>query len=374
MNTSDAKQNNRNKIYLYIRKKGFATKQDIAFGLKLSLPTVTQTLTQLVNDGMIKQNHKVTKKSSGRRPIAYFCIPDGRVAIGLDITKRYIKSVVVNLNGDVIKYINRRQDYQRTDEYLSILGEEVQTLIESIQLDSEKILGIAIAVPGLVDHEKEYIFHGKVIDNEGMSCEDFARYIPYPTRIIHDLYASGFFQIWFSKDIKNAFYFSLANAVGGSVIINNNIYLGDGLYSGEIGHFKIVANSEKLCYCGKKGCLDIYCNSEVLANHTGGDLEAFFNQLKKGNKELDKVWDEYLDYLTIAINGIRMLFGCTIIIGGYIGAYIKEYMDSLYKKVDAMNPFGEKAADYLMPCRDDIEAVAVGAALSIIDEYLNSMC
>lgn len=374
MNIFDIKQNNRNKIYSYIRKKGFATKQDIAYVLQLSLPTVTQNLTYLVNQGLVKSDHKVARKSCGRSPIAYSYIPDGRVAIGLDITKRYIKSVIVDLDGNVIRYIRKRQDYQRNDEYLRILGEEVETIIKSIQLDRRKILGVVIAVPGLVDHEKGYIFYGRVLDNEGMSCEDFSRYIPYPTRIIHDLYASGFSQIWFSRDIKNAFYLSLTNSVGGSVMINNNIYVGDGLYSGEIGHFKIITNSEKQCYCGKKGCFDTLCNSEVLANHTEGDLESFFNQLEKGNEKLDEVWNEYLDYLAIAINGIRMLFGCTIIIGGYIGSYIKGYMDLLYKKVDSICSFGEKSADYLIPCKEDIEAVAVGAALSIIDEYLNNIC
>ena len=48
-------------------------------------------------------------------------------------------------------------------------------------------------------------------------------------------------------------------------------------------------------------------------------------------------------------------------------------MHQLYKKVEARNPFGEKAADYLIPCKNDIEAIAVGAALCIIDDFLNNI-
>jgi predicted NBD/HSP70 family sugar kinase len=373
MNIFDIKQNNRNKIYSYLREKGLATKQDIAYDLQLSLPTVTQNLEYLVKQGLISSDCKVTNKLGGRNPIAYSYIPDAKVAIGLDITKNHIKSVIIDLNGKVVKYTYKRQNYKRDDAYLRILGEQVQAIIESVQLDCTKILGVVIAVPGLINHEEGYVVQGRVIDNTGMNCEEFSKYISYPTKLIHDSYASGFSEVWFSHDIHNAFYISLCNSVGGSVLINDNIYMGDGLYSGEVGHLKIIHNGE-LCYCGQRGCFDTCCNAEVLANYTGGDLESFFNQLEKGNKNLEKAWNEYLDYLAIAIHDVRMLFGCTVIIGGYIGAYIKGYMDLLYEKVDSISPFGEKSDNYLIPCKNDIEAVAVGAALFFVDEFLDNIC
>lgn len=372
MNKFDIKRNNRKKVYAYIRDKGFATKQDIAYNLNLSLPTVTEILKYLIKQGLITADRKITKKTSGRNPIAYSYIPDGKVAIGMDVTRNHIKSVIVDLDGKVVNYNYRKQPYERSDEYLRLLGEEVTKVVDSIQLDSSKILGVAIAVPGLVSNEDGYIFHGKVIDNYGMSREDFSKYIPYPTRLIHDSYASVFSEMWFSEEIHNAFYISLCNSVGGAVLLNDSIYMGDGLYCGEIGHLNIYPETDKYCYCGKKGCFDIFCNAEVLSKHTDDDLGLFFDLLKKGDKEIEKVWDEYLYYLAIAISDVRMLFGCKVIIGGYVGAYIKEYMDQLYKKVDERNPLGDKAVDYLIPCKNDIEAVAVGAALCIIDEYLNN--
>jgi len=373
MNITDIKQNNRNKIYSYIRKKGLATKQDIAYELQLSLPTVSQSLEYLVQQGLISSNSKVTNKMGGRNPIAYSYIPDAKVAIGLDITKHHIKSVIIDLDGSVIKYKYKRQVYQRDDAYLIRLGEEVQKIIELAQLDYTKILGVVIAMPGLINHEEGYVVQGRVIDNTGINCEELSKYIPYPTRLLHDSYASGFSEIWFSHEIHNAFYISLCNSVGGSVLMNDNIYMGDGLYSGEVGHLNVIPNGNR-CYCGQKGCFDAYCNAEVLSNFTEGDLGEFFNQVKKGNEKLEKVWDEYLDHLATAIHDVRMLFGCTVIIGGYVGAYIKRFMDLLYKKVDSISPFGEKAAKYLIPCKNDIEAVAVGAALCLVDELINNIC
>ena len=372
MNIFDIKQNNRKQIYFYIRKKGLATKQNIAYDLQLSLPTVTQNLDYLVNQGLISSSNKVANKSGGRNPIAYSYVTNAKVAIGLDITKHHIKSIIIDLDGNIIKYIYKRQDYQRNDEYLKLLGEEVEAIIESVQLDRSKILGVGIAVPGLINHEEGYVVQGRVIDNTGMNCSDFSKYISYPTKLIHDSYASGYSEIWRSHDIHNAFYISLCNSVGGSVLLNDDVYMGDGLYSGEIGHLNLKHNGEQ-CYCGQKGCFDAYCNAEVLANHTGCDLKLFFTLLAQGDKKLQKIWDEYLDNLASAVHDIRMLFGSTVIVGGYVGAYMKDYMDMLYQKVDAKSPFGENSTNYLIPCKNMVESVATGAALFYVNDFLDNI-
>lgn len=373
MNIFDIKQNNRDKIYFYIRKKGMATRREIAYDLQLSAPTVTQNLEYLVNQGLINSDCKVANKSGGRNPNAYSYNADAKVAIGLDITKHHIKSIIIDLNGNVVNYIYNRQDYHRNDDYIKILGQAVETIIDSVQLDRAKILGVGIAVPGIINHEEGYVVDGRVIDNTGMTCEDFSKYIPYPTKLIHDSYASGFSEIWMSSEIHNAFYISLCDSVGGSVLVNDNLYMGDGLYSGEIGHLNLIPDGE-LCYCGHKGCFDTYCNAEVLAKHTGCDLKLFFSELVLGDEKLQTVWDEYLDNLAVAINDIRMLFGSTVILGGYVGAYMKDYMEVLYEKVDCKNPFGEKASNYLIPCRNKMESVATGAALCFVDEFLENIC
>ena len=368
MNIFNIKQSNRKKIYSHFRKVRLATRQDIAHDLQLSLPTITQNLEYLVEHGLISNDCKMANKSGGRHPVAYSYVSDARVAIGMDITQNHIKSVIVDLDGNVVKYLYKKHRYQRSDAYFRLLAQEVEFIIESVQLDRAKLLGVGIAMPGLINQEEGYVVDGRVIDNSGMKLEELAKYIPYPTKLIHDSNASGFSEIWMYPDIHDVFYISLCNSIGGSVFLNHNVYMGEGLYSGEIGHLRVVPDGEA-CYCGQKGCLDAYCNAERLSNHTHGDLELFFTKLRQGDKKLEGVWDEYLEYLATAVTSIRMLFGCTVILGGYVGVYMKDYMDMLYEKVDAKSPFGESSASYLIPCKN-IESVATGAALYFIEEFL----
>ncbi len=371
MNLADIKADNRKRIYSYLREHSQATKQEIAYTLQLSLPTVTQNLNYLSELGLISCENKVVNRAGGRNPVAYSYIPDARVAIGLDITRHHIKSIVINLDGQIIKYVYRRKDYQRNEDYLKVLGTEVENIIAMAGLQREKILGVGIAIPGIIDQTGEYVYDGRVIDNHGMTRAEFSQYIPYKTKLIHDSAAAGYSEIAHSPDIHNACYISLGSSIGGSVFINDKVYLGDGLFSSEFGHLNLIPDG-LTCYCGQKGCFDPYLNAEVLSSLTGGELFTFFDRLNNGEEKLRKTWDTYLENLATLITEIRMMFGSSIIIGGDIGPFIDKYMPQLQTKIDGKSPFSEKSARFLYPCRNKMEAIASGAALYFVQEFLDT--
>ncbi|MFR7440873.1 MAG: hypothetical protein ACLUUG_06205 [Lachnospiraceae bacterium] len=101
----------------------------------------------------------------------------------------------------------------------------------------------------------------------------------------------------------------------------------------------------------------------IWISYTDGNLEAFFQLLANGDEGAKKRWMKYLDDLSLSIHNIRILFDGTVILGGYVGAYIGEYMEELNRRVDERNPFGDRAENYLRPCRYKVEATAAGAAI-----------
>lgn len=132
----------------------------------------------------------------------------------------------------------------------------------------------------------------------------------------------------------------------------------------------VVPEGGRQCYCGKYGCFDTVCRAGNLDQYTDGNLELFFEKLRKKDKTALALWDEYLDHLAIAIHNIRILFDGKVILGGYVGAYIGEYLSDLCRRVDEYNPFGDRAEDYVIACHYKKEASAAGAAIFYIDEFL----
>ena len=69
---------------------------------------------------------------------------------------------------------------------------------------------------------------------------------------------------------------------------------------------------------------------------------------------------------------ILNIFDCDIMIGGYVGGYIKSYMAQLSQKTARYNKF-EKDTMYIKNCTYEKEASAVGAAMYFVDKYFNEL-
>ena len=198
---------------------------------------------------------------------------------------------------------------------------------------------------------------------------NFSKYIPLECIFINDANAAGFAE---ARYIDNdAVYLSLSDSVGGAIILNKKLYTGENIRAGEFGHITIEPKGEK-CYCGKIGCLDCYTKANLLSNLAEGKLDMFFKELKNGNKQFLKAWNNYLHYLSIAVNNLRMSFDCDIIIGGYIGSYFKDYIEDFRTMVSQSNIF-ENNADYIKVCRHHFEGSALGASLLHIYNFIEKI-
>ncbi|MEG0832944.1 MAG: ROK family protein, partial [Oscillospiraceae bacterium] len=139
---------------------------------------------------------------------------------------------------------------------------------------------------------------------------------------------------------------------------------------GEVGHV-IIHNNGRQCYCGQKGCADAYLASTNLSDTTDGNLELFFENVKNGEANAIKVWNEYLHDLALVVRDIRMLFNCKIVIGGYVGKYMNDYIEQFKKLMKSYCTF-DSDADYVMACKYKGSPIAAGAALSYIDDFLKA--
>lgn len=362
------KKTNRSQVFNLLYKEDSLSKRDIQLKLGLSLPTVTQHLTDLLNEGWIYQNGYM-RNTGGRNAITYSIKDDARLAIGLDITRHHITAVVINLHGVVTAQLRVRYSFERTDVYLRQLGQIVNQIISENNIDTSRILGVGVGLPGLTNASYDRVVYGKILDIEDSTAADYSRYIDFPVRIINDAKAACDIELYsIHNTTPNGFYIMLSNNVGGAIFINDSVYMGDDFRSGEIGHLNIHPGGLR-CYCGQRGCVDPYCSATVLTAISDGNLNQFFELLENRDKTAQSIWSAYLQHLALAIRNVRVLFDCPIIIGGYVGAYIDQYLDELKQILDKYNSF-DKNSDYVVACKYKTESIAAGAALYFVKEFL----
>ena len=370
VNSIEVKKINRNAIYSFLYMRAPISIQEIAYSLSMSLPTVTQNIKELHERGLVIETG-LFESTGGRKAKAISYNSTAKYAVGLDITRNHVGIVVIDLSARVIKNLRKQFPFENTEEYFKGVGDLVNNFIAECQIESGNILGVGIALPAILSDDSRTVSYAQVIDFEGGSIESFEKFIPYKCTFSNDANAAGFAEMWGNKIEESVAYLSLNNSVGGSIIIGKNIYNGQNQRGGEFGHMTIVPGG-KTCYCGQKGCVDTYCSARILSESTDGNIAEFFNLLRLGQEPQKKIWEEYISHLVVAINNLRMLFDCKVILGGYAGAYMDEYLDELRERVAKYNTF-EPDGKYLHVCKYKLETTAVGAALLHIEDFIKNI-
>jgi len=366
----ETKQTSRNRIYQLVYQQGKISKPDIAKQLDISLPTVLQNVKILQNEGFLQEGETL-ESTGGRKAVAVTYAKNARYSIGIDITLSHIRVVIVNLAAEILTSCYIRKTFQDSVVYFSELGDLVEQLISDSKIEPCLILGVGFSIPGVISADCQLLIHSHVLNVSGLQCDQMKRYLPYPSTLCNDANAAAYAEIWSEHNHNNALYLALSNSVGGAVILENNLFHGESQRAGEFGHMTLVRDGLP-CYCGRRGCMDSYCSAQVLSQHTSGDLDLFFKKLQAGNTMIQNIWNEYLGWLAVAIKNLTVSMDCPIVLGGYLGNYLEEYLDVLRQLVADISTF-DRSEDYISVCKYQHDAAAVGSALLFIHPFIRQV-
>lgn len=383
-NSVEVKRQNRNRVFRYVNGQAETSMPEISAALDISGPTVLTIVNELKEEGVLREAGEL-KSTGGRKAKAIAAVKDVKYAIGIDLTTNHISITYTDLSGKALKHERIRKRFVYSNEYMDELTEITDEFIKKNEIPQEKILGIGVSMPCIVDKEEQVITYSNALDIYNVACNEWTEHFKYPVIMLNDANCAAVAESVVHSGCGNMVYLMLSNTVGGAVLFENgigktegrmnldtvNMYQGDNWRSAEFGHL-VIHPGGRTCYCGKKGCLDAYCSVLRLADHTDGKLEDFFSGLEAGNEEFEKIWDEYLEDLAIAVDNLRMCFDCEIIIGGYVGNLIGPYIPRLRQMAAEKNLFGHDG-NYIRACDYRSEASALGAAIKLIEDFIETI-
>ncbi len=363
----EVKKKNRNDVFRYICRNGMVSNPDISYALKISLPTATQITKELIERGLVEEKGEM-ESTGGRRAKALAVSENAGKAVGLDITKNHISLVLTELTGKILKYERIFLPYAAGDDYYREVNQKVECFLEDGGCSKEHVLGIGISFPGIIDLDKQLVADSHVLGVNDLPFSAVSRFFSYPCHFLNDANAGAYAEGTQSEHIDRFFYLSLSNTVGGAVYSNERLEQGRNFRCGEVGHMTIVPNG-RACYCGKNGCLDAYCAAKCL---TDGRVEDFFEQLTQEEEEATCLWEQYTSYLALAVNNIHMVLDCDVVLGGYVGSSMDEFIRDIRDKVSQRNTFSEDGS-FIRACSHKIGAAALGASLKVIELFMEQV-
>ena len=226
MSTVELPRQNRNHVFRsLIDAEEPLTKQDLAAGLFMSLPTLTQNLKELDAMGLIDSSC-TTDSTGGRKPRLISIIPGARFAIG-ELSSGSIRMVALDLKCSQLAFQQFARPFENTDTSAKELAARLEQFLDDNSLSRDRLLGVGITVPGIVNADQTIIEYAPTARIQKMSPAMVNRYIPYPTFLDNDATCGGFAEWWNHTEMENLAYLSLSRGIGGAILVNGSAYDGD---------------------------------------------------------------------------------------------------------------------------------------------------
>lgn len=265
MNVVEQKNNfQKRKIIKNLFLHGAMTNTDLGKFVKLSTPKIISLLNELKEEGLVEELGQ-GNSSGGRRPNLYGNKEDAFYIIGISI----------NIYKTSVSIFNAKNQKVTDDHILTLTISHGTTIIDPIveftekviqekQIPRNKILGIGIEMPGMVDSStginKTYMVSDRPV------AEIFSEKFGMEVLIENDAKTRAFAELRFglAHSKKNALVIHLDWGVGLGIIVNGKLYKGRDGFAGEFGHLPMVDNG-MLCKCGKQGCLETIASGTAIA-------------------------------------------------------------------------------------------------------------
>lgn len=368
----DRKRATRNSIYHYLyNSKDFCSRQILANELGLSLPTVYQNLSELMELGLVCITDEKLS-TGGRRVEGLSIVEDARFAIGVSISDDALRISAADLRLNELAY--KKVTMRHSENYIAYaqrLRTELDCFINELEIDRGRLLGVGIAFPGIVSKDGMTLEYAPTLGLKNVSLKELGSELPYEIHIENDANCGGGTERFARDGKENIAYLSIEEGIGGAVFTNGMPYFGDNHRSGEFGHICVEPGGLR-CSCGRQGCLEAYCSSRRISTDIGITIEEFFDGIQNRNVDYCMKWESYLYHLASGINVIRMVLDCDVVLGGFMTEYLADSMPRLGEYLAALNSF-ERSSDYLHLSRQRKHAIPMGATLYFITKFLDEL-
>ena len=258
--------------------------------------------------------------------------------IGVDLGGSHIAVGIVNEDNVIITKREHIWEKVEKEELIKNIEYYCEKLIKEILEENNDIKVEKIGV----GYPSSNIIEGVVYTNDGIFdlASILSKEFNVPVYLKNDVKCSAMCEkkIGSLKNYDNCIFITLGTGIGAAYFYKNEMVIPNKYPGFEIGHMIIEMNGRG-CRCGKKGCFEEYASMRAYRS----EIEKLFNieqlnsfkmyeimESKEKLEEVEKVIDEYIEYLSVGIENIIKIFEPDAIsIGGSFTYYADIFMEKL---------------------------------------------
>ncbi|GAA0401862.1 sugar kinase [Acrocarpospora corrugata] len=375
----DVRRGNRGMLLRTLYFDGPASRHELTGLTGLSAATISTMTGDLLAEDIIVEAGQVD--SDGGRPRVLLRVnPAYGHVIGVDVAETHVRVELFDLEMTE----KARVDYSLRPSHHDIelvtrrILAGIDVVLADGQVPADRVLGVGIGVPGIVERGPDTLIHAKTFGWDGVPLGALMRAgTSLPVFIDNGAKTMGQAELWFGggRGAAHAVIVLIGSGVGATVVADGVVMRGASNSAGEWGHTKIALEGRQ-CRCGGRGCLEAYIGAEGILDRAGvptrtSDWQAALGRVLETRPD---VIEETVAYLGMGLSSlINLLNPERILIGGWAGLMIGRDLLPGIRAAARVNsltqPFN---ATSIILGELGPDAVALGAATLVLEEFLNT--
>lgn len=344
------RRTNQGLILEIIRQSGLISRADLAKTLQLSAPTVSANIERLLKRNVLSEVGS-GDSSGGRPPILLKLNPDYGFMAGVDLSSDRVRIALVDFTGEIMS--QKTISAGGGEEILQTSVKKIYSLIQDLGLETNKLLNVAIATPGVLDrNSKKLHLVPQFTEWEGLAIVDLVESaFSCPVLIRNDINTATLGEIQYGAGVgfQSLAYISVDTGVGAGIVLNGQLLEGVHSAAGEIGH---MINDPGMIRPRKQGLGTLEAVAAVpfileeaakVMSFTSDDslnkLSEMEQEIAKGNVNALQIMEKAARMIGYAIVNLHAVLDLeTVIIGGSVTTFGERYLQIVRETVRGLAP------------------------------------
>lgn len=353
------KQHNRDLVLHKIFENQTISRAEIARLTKLTRTTVSDVVAGLLKEGLVEEVG-LSSSIGGKPSILLSLVTDSRYLIGLNLMQDKFIGAVLNLWGEIKETVEIPVDGRDGTQALSLLYHILDRLTQNTWTP---IVGIGVGAPGLINTREGTVISAVNLDWKELPLAHLLekRY-GLPVSVLNDSQATAIGEFVHGNHPagSNLIVLTVMHGIGAGILINGQLFQGDGGGAGEIGH-AVVQENGLPCRCGRNGCLETVASAQAVVARMQSmtnspdpiSLDVLESRFQHGDQAAHQVIMEAATYLGRSIGNLIATFNIkTIVLTG------------------DMTRFGEP---WLMAAKEAMSQAALGSMVEGTQLYIGKL-
>ncbi len=255
----------RSSLLLHLYQAGDTSINKLARMFHASIPSATSIVNELMREGWITETGTGPARA-GRPPVLYGLNAKKYLTLIMDINRHDTQLVIFDLSNQLI--VKRKVDIKLDDsaDFLQELFIETDKFLKFHDINPEKLWGIGVSMPGLINSSKGINLTYLNLTPAGVPLVSYlSTHFQLPVCLFNDTKATtiGEHRFGYAVNKSQVLTINIDWGVGLGIILNGEVFNGASGFAGELGHIQVKPDG-LLCHCGKIGCLDTITSALAL--------------------------------------------------------------------------------------------------------------